>query len=84
MKSPTRGNSDVVPNQTLTFTAAVTVDKPKGPVKYVIKFEMTPKYANFSTTSTPEYYIYITLKISKTYTHYLRKSLRGLTIPAYQ
>ena len=42
MKAPRRGRSDAVPDQALTFSAAVAVDCPKGPVKYVIKFELTP------------------------------------------
>ena len=41
-KAPNKGRSDAVPDQAFTFSAAVAVDWPNGPVKYVIRFELIP------------------------------------------
>jgi hypothetical protein len=40
--APNKGSNHAVPDQTFMFSAAVTVDCPKGPVKYVIKFPAIP------------------------------------------
>jgi len=40
--APNKGSNDAVPAHTFTFSAAVAVDWPNGPVKYVIKLEEIP------------------------------------------
>jgi hypothetical protein len=42
-KAPNKGSNHDVPDHKFKFSAAVTVDCPKGPVKYVIKFPDIPK-----------------------------------------
>lgn len=47
------GKKAAVPSHRLTFEAAAAVDSPNCAVKQVIRFEATPKQANFSDTSAP-------------------------------
>ena len=41
-KAPKSGRSEAVPYQAFTFSAAVAVDCPNGPVKYVMRFKLIP------------------------------------------
>lgn len=54
-KAPSKGSKEAVPDQALTFLAAVAVDCWSWSVKKVIKLEETPQQANLSATSTPDH-----------------------------
>jgi hypothetical protein len=62
----------------LTFSAAVAVDCPSEPVKYVIRLQLIPKYANLSATSTPTQHVNKQLKIFNSILKHLKKKKKIL------
>ncbi|KAJ0804543.1 hypothetical protein HanPI659440_Chr02g0039241 [Helianthus annuus] len=54
MKASTRGRSEAVPDQMLTFSAAVAVDCPNGPVKYSCTPKDTLSYRQIRRTQNSE------------------------------